>query len=119
MMFLVLLLKAKWVNDQLISFLAGLKITGTDELGIVNNITKVISNENNVNMRSINFDTDDGIFEGTIMIYVHDTKHLNHLIDNLKKVKGVNNVQRIDEKIWWLTEKSINKKAVYLEDGLF
>lgn len=90
--------KAKWVNDQLISFLAGLKITGTDELGIVNNITKVISNENNVNMRSINFDTDDGLFEGTIMIYVHDTKHLNHLISNLKKVKGVNNVERIDEK---------------------
>jgi GTP diphosphokinase / guanosine-3',5'-bis(diphosphate) 3'-diphosphatase len=91
--------KAKWVNDQLISFLAGLKITGTDELGIVNNITKVISNENNVNMRAINFDTDDGLFEGTIMVYVHDTKHLNHLIDNLKKVKGVNAVQRIDEKI--------------------
>lgn len=90
--------KAKWVNDQLISFLAGVKITGTDELGIVNNITKVISNENNVNMRSINFDTDDGLFEGTIMIYVHDTKHLNHLINNLKKVKGVNRVERIDEK---------------------
>lgn len=90
--------KAKWTNDELISFLAGLKITGTDELGIVNNITKVISNENNVNMRAINFDTDDGIFEGTIMVYVHDTKHLNHLIDNLKKVKGVNKVDRVDEK---------------------
>lgn len=89
--------KAKWVNDQLISFLAGLKITGTDELGIVNNITKIISNENNVNMRSINFDTDDGLFEGTIMVFVHDTKHLNHLIDNLKKVKGVSRVERIDE----------------------
>jgi len=90
--------KAKWVNDQLISFLAGLKITGTDELGIVNTITKIISNENNVNMRSINFDTDDGLFEGTIMIYVHDTKHLNHLISNLKKVKGITHVERIDEK---------------------
>jgi GTP diphosphokinase / guanosine-3',5'-bis(diphosphate) 3'-diphosphatase len=90
--------KAKWVNDQLISFLAGLKIIGTDELGIVNNITKIISNENNVNMRSINFDTDDGLFEGTIMVYVHDTKHLNHLISNLKKVKGVSNVERIDDK---------------------
>jgi GTP diphosphokinase / guanosine-3',5'-bis(diphosphate) 3'-diphosphatase len=90
--------KAKWVNDQLISFLAGLKITGTDEIGIVNNITKVISNENNVNMRSINFDTDDGIFEGTVMVYVHDTKHLNHLIENLRTVKGVTHVERIDEK---------------------
>jgi guanosine-3',5'-bis(diphosphate) 3'-pyrophosphohydrolase len=89
--------KAKWTNDQLISFLAGLKLTGTDELGLVNNITKVISNENNVNMRSISFDTEDGIFTGTIMIYVHDTKHLNHLMDNLKKVKGVNKVERMDQ----------------------
>ena len=76
--------KAKWMNDQLISFLAGIKIIGTDEMGLVNNITKIISNENNVNMRSIKFDTDDGLFEGTIMIYVHDTKHLNHLMDILK-----------------------------------
>ena len=90
--------KAKWTNNELISFLAGIKIIGTDVLGIVNNITKVISNENNVNMRSINFDTDDGLFQGTIMIYVHDTKHLNHLIENLKVVKGVNKVERIDEK---------------------
>ncbi|MCE3260613.1 MAG: bifunctional (p)ppGpp synthetase/guanosine-3,5-bis(diphosphate) 3-pyrophosphohydrolase, partial [Bacteroidetes bacterium] len=90
--------KAKWMNDQMISFLAGIKIVGTDEIGLVNNITKVISNENNVNMRSINFDTEGGMFEGTIMIYVHDTKHLNHLIDNLKKVKGVNRIERIDEK---------------------
>jgi GTP pyrophosphokinase len=90
--------KAKWTNDQLISFLAGIKITGADEIGIVNNITKVISSENNVNMRSINFDTEDGMFEGTIMVYVHDTKHLNHLIERLKKVKGVGRIERIDEK---------------------
>ncbi len=90
--------KAKWLNDQMISFLAGIKIIGTDELGLVNNITKIISNENNINMRSIKFDTDDGLFEGTIMIYVHDTKHLNHLMEVLKKVKGVTKVERIDEK---------------------
>ena len=90
--------RAKWVNDKLISFLAGLKITGTDEIGIVNNITNVISSENHVNMRAINFDTDGGVFEGTIMVYVHDTKHLNHLKSNLKKIKGVNRVERIDEK---------------------
>lgn len=90
--------KAKWTNDQMISFLAGIKIIGTDELGLVNNITTIISNENNVNMRSINFDTDGGMFEGTIMIYVHDTKHLNHLIENLYKVKGVSRIERIDEK---------------------
>ncbi|MCX8081654.1 MAG: bifunctional (p)ppGpp synthetase/guanosine-3',5'-bis(diphosphate) 3'-pyrophosphohydrolase [Bacteroidia bacterium] len=90
--------KAKWTTDQLISFLAGIRLKGTDQLGLVNNITKIISNDNRVNMRSINFDTDDGIFTGTIMVYVHDTKHLNHLIKNLKKVKGVTHVERIDSK---------------------
>jgi GTP pyrophosphokinase len=88
--------KAKWNNDRLISFLAGIKIQGTDELGLVLNVTKVISSQLNINMRSISFDTEDGIFEGTIMVYVHDAKHLNHLIENLKKVKGVTNIIRID-----------------------
>jgi len=89
--------KAKWTNDQLISFLAGLKLTGTDEMGLVQNITKVISSDNHVNMRSISFDTEDGIFTGSIMVYVHDTKHLSHLIENLRKVKGVNKVERVDQ----------------------
>jgi guanosine-3',5'-bis(diphosphate) 3'-pyrophosphohydrolase len=89
--------KAKWTNDQLISFLAGLKLTGTDELGLVQNITKVISSDNHVNMRAISFDTEDGIFTGSIMVYVHDTKHLNHLMENLRKVKGVNKVERVDQ----------------------
>jgi guanosine-3',5'-bis(diphosphate) 3'-pyrophosphohydrolase len=88
--------KAKWNNDHLISFLAGIKIMGTDEMGLVNNVTKVISSQLNINMRSISFDTEDGIFEGTIMVFVHDAKHLNHLINNLMKVKGVTNVIRID-----------------------
>ncbi len=88
--------KAKWNNDHLISFLAGIQIKGTDEMGLVNNITKVISNQLNINMRSISFDTEDGIFNGTIMVFVHDAKHLSHLIDNLMKVKGVTNVIRID-----------------------
>ncbi len=88
--------KAKWNNDHLISFLAGIKILGTDEMGLVNNITKIISSQLNINMRSIKFDTEDGIFEGTIMVFVHDAKHLNHLIQNLMKVKGVTNVIRID-----------------------
>jgi guanosine-3',5'-bis(diphosphate) 3'-pyrophosphohydrolase len=54
--------------------------------------------KNNINMRSISFDTEGGVFEGTIMVYVHDTKHLNLLIANLRKVKGVNRVIRMDEK---------------------
>ena len=89
------IVRAKWGNDQLISFLAGIRISGNDEIGMVNTITKIISNENNVNMRSIHFDTDDGLFEGTLMVYVHDTKHLNHLVQNLKKIKGVRMVERV------------------------
>ena len=88
--------KAKWVSNELISFLAGIKITGIDEVGIVNNITKIISNELNVNMRSISFDSNDGTFEGTMMVFVHDTNHLTELMKKLKKVKGVFTVARID-----------------------
>jgi len=88
--------RTKWNSDKLLTFLASVKITGTDAMGIVNNITKVISTQHNVNMRSISFDTDDGIFEGTIMVYVHSTEHLTQLSNNLKKVPGVINVQRID-----------------------
>lgn len=88
--------KAKWVNEHLLSFLAGIKIKGIDKLGLVNEITKVISNEHQVNMRSIKFDTEDGLFEGEIMVYVYDTKHLNRLIKNLKKVEGVTSVYRMD-----------------------
>lgn len=90
------IVKAKWTNQELISFLAGIKITGTDEVGIVNNITKIISNELSVNMRSISFDTNDGIFEGTIMVFVHDTHHLTELIKKLKKVHGVQSITRMD-----------------------
>ncbi len=88
--------KAKWNSQQLLTFLASVKIKGTDALGIVNNITKIISTQHNVNMRSITFDTEDGIFEGTIMVYVHSTEHLTQLSNNLKKVPGVISVQRID-----------------------
>ena len=91
-----MIVKAKWTNQEKISFLACIKITGTDEVGIVNNITKIISNELNVNMRSISFDTNDGIFEGNIMVFVQDTNHLKELIKKLKKVTGVVNVIRMD-----------------------
>jgi GTP pyrophosphokinase len=65
-------------------------------VGLVNNITKIISEELNVNMRSISFDSNDGVFEGNIMVFVHDTAHLDNLFDKLKKVSGVLNVTRID-----------------------
>ena len=82
--------------QEQISFLAGIKVTGIDELGLVNNITGIISSELNVNMRSLSFDTNDGVFEGTLMVFVHDTYHLTSLMSKLKKVNGVLTVTRTD-----------------------
>ncbi|MAY82842.1 MAG: RelA/SpoT family protein [Flavobacteriales bacterium] len=90
------IVKARWTSQQKIAFLAGIKVTGIDDVGLVNNITRLISGELNVNMRSISFDSEDGVFDGTIMVYVHDTKHLTRLIDKLKSVDGVINVSRIE-----------------------
>jgi len=90
------IMKARWVNDNSIAFLAEIKITGIDDMGIVNGITQVISKELNVNIRSISFESDDGIFEGMVKLYVYDTKHLTDLIANLKKVQGVTKVERKD-----------------------
>lgn len=89
-------IKARWIEKEKVDFLTGLKIIGIDNVGIVNNITRVISNELNVNMRSIKFESYDGIFEGTVMVFVQNTIHLNNLISNLKKVEGVKKVERID-----------------------
>jgi GTP pyrophosphokinase len=90
------IVKAKWTGQKEIAFLTGIRIVGTDEVGVVNNITKVVSNDFKVNMRSITVDSDDGIFEGTLMIYVNDTSHLDTLIKKLKLVNGVINVTRFD-----------------------
>jgi GTP pyrophosphokinase len=89
-------IKAQWIDEQKIDFLTGLKIIGIDDVGIVNNITQIISNELNVNMRALNFDGHDGIFEGRVMVFVKDTSHLNNLINNLSKIKGVKKIERID-----------------------
>lgn len=88
------IVKAKWTESHELAFLAGLKVKGSDRVGILNNITRVISNELKVNIRSLTIDTEDGIFDGTIMIFVHDTKQLDKLIRKLQMVPGVINVTR-------------------------
>lgn len=89
--------KAKWTHSESLAFLAGIKIIGIDKVGIVNNITKVISNDLNLNIRTINVEGNAGKFEGTVMLYIHDTRHLHDLIQNLKKVEGIQQVFRIDK----------------------
>jgi len=88
--------KAKWNKQQELSFLTGLRIVGIDDVGLINNLTKVISNDFKVNIRSITIDTDDGIFDGSIKVFVNDKEHLDNLIKNLLAVKGVTGVTRFD-----------------------
>ena len=90
------IVKAKWASQKETAFLAGLKIIGTDRVGLINDVTKVISDELKVNMRSITIDTDTGIFDGNISLYVNDTLHLELLINKLEKVNGVVKVTRYD-----------------------
>ena len=89
------IIKAKWYTGKSIAFLSGIKIRGIDDMGILNNITSLISSEYNLNIRSINIDSNAGTFEGTVMLYVNDTQHLNNLIGKIKKIKGVKQVSRI------------------------
>ncbi len=81
---------------ELFKMETSIRIIGIDEIGIVNNITLIISSQLSVNMRSISFDSHDGVFEGNIMVFVNDTSHLIDLIDKLEKVKGVTKVERFD-----------------------
>jgi GTP pyrophosphokinase len=89
-------IKAKWTSQHEVAFLTGLKVVGTDRVGLINDVSKIISEELKVNMSSLSFSTDHGIFNGEIMLYVNDTRHLDLLISKLEKVEGVVKVARFD-----------------------
>ena len=86
----------KWTTHKVLSHLARIHLNGYDKFGVYNNITTIISKELNVNIRTINLHGHDGIFEGTIDLYVHNTSDLNNLIMNLIKIKGVESVHRVE-----------------------
>ena len=89
-------IKAKWTSQHEVAFLTGLKIVGTDRVGLINDVSKIISEELKVNMSSLSFNSEHGIFNGEIMLYVNDTRHLDLLIGKLEKVEGVVKVARFD-----------------------
>lgn len=88
--------KAQWTNKGTSSYQAMLHVTGDDELGIVSNISDVISKDLRVQMRSISVESNDGAFEGNLTVIVTNTDHLDTLISKLKKIKGVQKVSRYD-----------------------
>jgi GTP diphosphokinase / guanosine-3',5'-bis(diphosphate) 3'-diphosphatase len=99
-------IKAKWASKNKSSFLVVLEIIGTDRVGLISDVTKVISNEHHVNIRSIEVDTDTGIFEGKISLYIDDQSKLKSLTNQIVNVEGVVKVTRKKETF---THRTINK----------
>jgi GTP pyrophosphokinase len=91
------IIQVRWTIHKLASFLARISINGIDRLGLINEVTNIISKELNVNIRNINVSVYNGIFEGTIDLYVHHTRDLNNLIMQLSNVKGIASVKRVEE----------------------
>jgi len=87
-------IKARWKGTELKENIASITIQGIDRLGIVNRITEIISNQHNINMKAISFETNDGIFEGNMKVMVYDTEHLNQLMRKFEQVEGVQRVLR-------------------------
>jgi len=91
------IIPVRWAIHKLVSFLARISITGVDRIGMVNDLTNIISSELKVNMTNINFSVKDGIFEGTIDLYVHHTQDLNNLILKISNVRGIDSIKRIED----------------------
>jgi guanosine-3',5'-bis(diphosphate) 3'-pyrophosphohydrolase len=91
------IIAVKWAMHKLVSFIARISMSGIDRIGLVNEITNIISSELKVNMTNINISVKNGIFGGTIDIYVHHTKDLNNLILKISNIKGIENVKRVED----------------------
>ncbi len=89
------IVKARWSGKSAGQYSITLKVVGNDDLGIVNNITSIISKEEKIVMRSINIDSHDGLFDGTIIVQLEDVTKLEALMKKLRTVKGVKQVARL------------------------
>ncbi len=88
--------KTKWAKNKEISFLTGLKIIGMDDVGVVNKITTIISGDLKINISALTIESREGLFEGTIKVFVHDKEELEELVDRLKQLNGIHSVDRFD-----------------------
>jgi len=88
------LIKSRWVSKDSIDFIAYLNVKGIDRIGLMNNVTKIISAQMNVNISAVNIISNDGLFEGEITLKIHNVSFLNSLIKKLKKIDGLQSVER-------------------------
>lgn len=91
------IVKTKWrKDDTTVSFLAGIELNGIDRKGLLVDLTTLICNTFNINMRNISIQASDGIFSGQITLYVKDSNSLNKLIAEIKHIDGIRSVVRIN-----------------------
>ena len=88
------IISVEWTKFKKKSFLCRLKLNGFDRVGILNEVTNIISKISNINMRTVMFNAHDGIFEGDLFLYIHNVEDLSRLIDLLSKIKGIDSVER-------------------------
>ncbi|HNW51874.1 MAG TPA: RelA/SpoT family protein [Prolixibacteraceae bacterium] len=91
------IVSVKWKQFTISSYLCHILMRGIDRIGIVSEVAGIISKEHNINMRSVRFDTTDGVFTGNIDVYIHNTDDLENIISQLIKIEGVESVERIEE----------------------
>ncbi len=91
------LVQVSWPSENGVMFVSGVKISGDDRTGMLNDITHAISSYNNTNIRSVNLDSQDAVFEGTFILFVQNTEHLSRIMDKLRKIKGIKRVERFEE----------------------
>ena len=89
------IVKAQWSGKGADKYDITLQVIGNDDISIVNSITSIISKESNINLRSINIDSDDGLFRGNLTVMIDDTTRLASLIKRLRAIKGVRSVSRL------------------------
>ena len=91
--------KTKWARNKEISFLTGLRIVGMDDVGIINKITNIISGDLRINIAALTIESKEGLFEGTIKLYVHDKEELEELVERLKGLTGIHSVDRFETEL--------------------
>lgn len=91
------IISVEWSRQKDVQFVAALRVMGEDRVGILNDLTQVVSKGLKTNIRSITISTDDGVFEGNLVLYVSDLEHLRRLIDRIKRIQGIHGVYRFEE----------------------
>ncbi len=110
------ILATEWDTHKELSFLVYIYIKGIDNMGLLNEVTQVISRQLNVNIRKLTIETEDGIFEGKIQLWVHDVDDVKTICNNLKKIQNIKQVSRVEEPS---NSRLIAKSSSFIAFSLF